>query len=89
MKVIYSAVGHKAYAWHVVTGHGIVVAGEVVNRMGTWRAVITHEDGDKFTIPEGGVLTGYASARKAAVAAALNSYALGEAGRFARAMAWS
>jgi hypothetical protein len=85
--VKYSAIGPQAYVWSAVKGDGSVIAGEVVKDSITlWRAVITHDNGEPFTIPEGGVLTGYASGRKAAVDRALDSYALGADGRFLRTM---
>jgi hypothetical protein len=84
--VKFSAVGNQAYVWSVVKGDGSVIVGEVVKDMSLWRAVITHDNGEPFTIPEGGVLSGYDTARKAAVDRVLDSYALGASGRFQRTM---
>lgn len=72
-KIRYSAIGDRAYVWHVVTSHGTVVAGEVVqHRPGAdWRAVITHHDGDILRTATGGVFTGYSRTRAVAVERAL------------------
>ena len=85
-KVKFSPVGDQAYVWSVVKSDGTVLAGEVVRTGATWRAVITHDDGERFTIPEGGVLSGYADTRKRAVERALDSYARGAAGRWLEVM---
>jgi hypothetical protein len=72
-KIRYSAIGDRAYVWHVVTSEGVVIAGEVVKHpnVGTWRAVITHRDGDIVRTPTGGVFTGYSRTRAVAVERAL------------------
>lgn len=72
-KIRYSAIGDRAYVWSVVTSEGTVIAGEVVkHRAGAdWRAVITHNDGERCRTNTGGVFTGYSQTRAVAVERAL------------------
>ena len=89
-KVKFARSGDKAYVWSFATSDGTAITvlsgGVARNGNAMWRAVILHKDGERFTIPEGGALTGYADTRKRAVERVLDSYARGAHGRWLEIM---